>query len=477
MFDYDSHDMTGLANAVTRGEVTANDLLDTAFARVGKVNPSLTAVVILSEDTARHKIARGLPKGPFHGVPFLLKDLGAEAVDYPTHQGSHLTANTRHSFDSTIYSRLAATGLVVFGRTASPENGIGVATEAAVYGAPTRNPWNPDHTPGGSSGGAGAAVASGIVPGAHGSDGGGSVRIPASCCGLFGFKPTRARLPDGPLAGEGWAGMSIDGFLTRSVRDTAALLDATEGYEQGAPYTAPPLKTSHRAALERSPGKLRIALCDTTLTGDPIDPEVREATHAAARLLEDMGHSVIPARPDADHHQMMQDWTRIVACGTALGVQSELGKLGRELRPGDVEGVTRGALRYAENVSGADYLAAVSGVHRYGYRMAAFLADWDVLLTPTIAEPPARIGRFNHQTEDFEAFRLGPDGCFAYSPYTAAFNASGQPAMSVPLAWSKDNLPIGIHLAARYGEDELLMSLAADLERAQPWFNRRPAIR
>lgn len=476
MIDYDSLDMTGLAEAVRRREVTAGELLDHALALVARRNPALNAVVVLAEDAARTRIAQGLPEGPFAGVPFLLKDLGCEATDIPSHEGSRLMMNSRWPVDSELYRRLVATGLVPFGRTATPENGIGVATEAAVYGGPTRNPWNPDHTPGGSSGGSGAAVAAGILPGAHGSDGGGSIRIPASCSGLFGFKPTRARLPDGPYSGEGWAGMAIEGFLTRSVRDTARLLDAVAGPDLGAPYVAPPLTTSFAAAIERAPGRLRIALCDSSFSGGPMHPDCRDAVHDAGRLLSDMGHDVAPAAPAADHAAMIRAWVDIVACGAALSVQKELERLGRGLREDDVEGVTRGAIAHAATVSGARYLESVGTVHRYGREMATFFEDWDMLLTPTLAEPPAAIGRFAHDTEDYLDFRLGPGRCFDYSPFTAAFNASGQPAMSVPLYWSRDGLPIGVHLAARFGDDARLMALAADLERARPWFDRRPAF-
>ena len=228
-------DATELAGLVARGEVSASELLDAALAAVEARNPAINAVVLMQEGVARKSIADGLPQGPFRGVPFLIKDLGCEAVDFPSHNGSRLLANTVYKRDSSIFERIRATGVVTFGRTTSPEGGIGAATESAVYGGPTRNPWNLDHTSGGSSGGAGAAVAAGIVAFAHGSDGGGSVRIPASSCGLFGFKPTRARLPDGPYVGEGWAGMAIDGFLTHSVRDTAVMLDACEGADLGAP--------------------------------------------------------------------------------------------------------------------------------------------------------------------------------------------------------------------------------------------------
>jgi amidase len=294
------------------------------------------------------------------------------------------------------------------------------------------------------------------------------VRIPASSCGLVGFKPTRARLPDGPYAGEGWAGMAIDGFLTRSVRDTAVMLDACEGADLGAPYWAPPLARGHAAAISRPPRRLRVAVCDTTLTGDPIHPEVAAAVHSAAKLLESLGHVVEPAQPRADVLGMMRAWTDIVAVGTALGIRSAL--KGRPLTADLVEGVSRGACAHAETLHPTRYLEAVGEIHAFGREMAAFFDQGpDILLTATLAEPPARIGRFNHDTEDYVAYRTGPEGIFAYSPFCAAFNASGQPAASVPLGWSADGLPIGIHLAAAFGQDETLIALCAQLEQAAPW--------
>lgn len=475
MREFDGLDATALAALVAARQVSPEELLEDALARCAALNPALNAVVLVQEEVARRAIKAGLPHGPFRGVPFLLKDLGCEARDFPSHNGSRLFANTKYSYDSAIYERIRATGVVTWGRTTSPEGGIGAATESAVYGGPTRNPWNLDHTSGGSSGGAGAAVAAGIVPFAHGSDGGGSVRIPAASCGLFGFKPTRARLPDGPAVGEGWAGMAIDGFLTWSVRDTATMLDACMGADLGAPYVAPPLARSHADAISRPPRRLRVALCDTTLTGEPIHPEVAEAVRAAGRLLESLGHHVEPGRPKADVPMMMHAWTDIVAVGTALSIRS--GLKGRPLTDDLVEGVGRGAVAVAEALSPLRYLEAVGQIHTFGRQMARFFDDGpDILLSAVLAEPPAKVGRFAHKTEDYRAYRTGPEGIFAYSPFCAIFNASGQPAASVPLAMSKDGLPIGIHLAAPFGNDEELIALCAELERAQPWAERRPAM-
>lgn len=469
-------DATALAALIATGAASPDGLLDEALARVAALNPALGAVVLMQEQTARAAISAGLPEGPFKGVPFLLKDLGAEAIGFPSHNGSNLQRDTTYTYDSEIWRRMRATGVSTFGRAASPEGGIGPVTEAAVYGAPTRNPWDLTRTAGGSSGGSAAAVAAGIVPIAHGSDGGGSVRIPASSCGLFGFKATRARFPDGPASGEGWAGMAIDGFLTRSVRDNATMMDACAGRDAGAPYDAPAMEMSYSAAIARPPKPLRIALCDTTFTGAAIDPACRQAVLEAATLLEGLGHHVTPALPKADHTGMMHAWTKIVACGTANWINATLRAKGRELRQGDVEGVARSAMAFAAGISGAEYLAAVNKIHSYGREMAAAFTDHDIILSATLAEPPAKLGRFTHARDDYENYRTGPGGVFEYSPFCASFNASGQPAASVPLHWTPDGLPVGIHLAAAYGQDATLIALCAQLEQTAPWAHRAPAM-
>ena len=393
-------DATYLAGLVATGAASPDELLDEALARVAALNPALNAVVMVQEETARATIKAGLPGGPFKGVPFLIKDLGAEAIDFPSNSGSHLLRDTKYGYDSAIFSRMRATGVVTFGRTTSPEGGIGPVTEAAVYGGPTRNPWDVTRTSGGSSGGAGAAVAAGIVPMAHGSDGGGSVRIPASSCGLFGFKATRARFPDGPASGEGWAGMAIDGFLSRTVRDNATMMDACAGADSGAPYVAPAMEKSFSDAITQPPRRLRIGVCDTTFTGGAIDSECQAAVHKTAKLLEDLGHHVAPALPAADHQGMMAAWTKIVACGTSLWINSTLNAKGRAFQQGDVQGIAESALRLAEGISGAEYLAAVNKVHAYGREMAAVFDEYDILLSATLAEPPASVGRFTHDRED-----------------------------------------------------------------------------
>lgn len=469
--DFEDFDALGLAELVARGEASADELLDAALARVRARNPALDAVVLVQEGEARAAIRAGLPRGPFRGVPFLLKDLGAEAVGLPSHQGSRLFRDSTFPVDSEIVARLRRAGLVLFGRTTSPEGGIGPATEATVYGGPTRNPWDPSRTPGGSSGGAGAAVAAGIVPAAHGSDGGGSVRIPASNCGLFGFKATRARFPDGPYAGEGWGGMAIDGFLTRSVRDSAALMDACEGADLGAPYRAPALARGYMAAIARPPRRLRVGLCDTTFSGAPMHPDCAGAVRDAGRLLGSLGHAVEPFRPAADHEGMARAWADIVASGTAAWMRRALA--GRDPE-GLIEPVARGALAHAATLRAEDYVAALARIHAYGRAMAAAFERVDVLLSPVMAEPPAEIGRFAHKAEDYLAYRL--ERVWPYSPFCAAFNASGQPAAALPLHWTVGGLPVGVQVAAASGEDETLIALCREVEMARPWFHRRPPL-
>jgi amidase/6-aminohexanoate-cyclic-dimer hydrolase len=269
--------------------------------------------------------------------------------------------------------------------------------------------------------------------------------------------------------------MAIDGFLTRSVRDTAVMLDACAGADLGAPYVAPPLAKGHAAAISRPPRRLRVGICETTLTGDPIHPDVAKVVRATGKLLESLGHHVEPALPRADVPGMMRAWTDIVAVGTALGVRSAL--KGRVLTAELVEGVGRGACAHAETLHPTRYLEAVGEIHAFGRQMAGFFDEGpDILLTATLAEPPARVGRFGHDTTDYVCYRTGPTGIFAYSPFCAIFNASGQPAASLPLGWSATGLPIGIHLAAAFGEDETLIALCAEVERSVPWGAKRPPL-
>jgi len=469
-------DAISLTDRIKTGFVEASDILSASVARAERLNSSLNAIVNFNTSHAKKLLATTALDTPLYGVPTLLKDLGAEAIDFCSHNGSRLYHNTVYSYDSTIFQRIRKTGLIPYARTTSPELGIGPTSEAGVYGEPTRNPWNLKHTSGGSSGGSGSAVAAGIVPIAHGSDGGGSVRIPASCCGLVGIKPTRARLPDGPGSGEGWAGMAIDGFLTRSVRDSALMLDQCSGGDLGAPYAAPPLKTGFMAAMEAKLPSLRVAILNTDFMGNAVHKECRHAVALAADSLRQLGHHVCTwSSPLGDDvKDMMLAWTKIVAAGTLLSVRYK--KNIETVTPNDVDGVTYGAMQLGKTVSGADYLQSINTVHAFGRKMARLLEEFDILVSPTLAEPPAKTGRFKPVNSDFLDYRSGPDGVFAYSPYTAIFNASGQPAMSLPLYWTPDDLPVGVHFAAAYGNDEMLVSLARQLEQAMPWHDKQVQV-
>lgn len=469
-------DAISLTDRIKSGFVEASDILSASVARAERLNSSLNAVVNFNTSHAKKLLATTALDTPLYGVPTLLKDLGAEAIDFRSHNGSRLYHNTVYSYDSTIFQRIRKTGLIPYARTTSPELGIGPTSEAGVYGEPTRNPWNLKHTSGGSSGGSGSAVAAGIVPIAHGSDGGGSVRIPASCCGLVGIKPTRARLPDGPGSGEGWAGMAIDGFLTRSVRDSALMLDQCSGQDLGAPYAAPPLKTGFMKAMEAKLPSLRVAILNTDFMGNAVHKECRHAVALTADSLRQLGHHVSTwSSPLGDDvKDMMLAWTKIVAAGTLLSVRYK--KDIETVTPNDVDGVTYGAMQLGKTVSGADYLQSINTVHAFGRKMARLLEEFDILVSPTLAEPPAKTGRFKPVNSDFLDYRSGPDGVFAYSPYTAIFNASGQPAMSLPLYWTPDDLPVGVHFAAAYGNDEMLVSLARQLEQAMPWHDKQVQV-
>ncbi len=474
--EYEAHDALGLAALVKRREVSAGELLDAALERVAARNPALNAVCGVREDVARRAIAAGLPAGPFEGVPFLLKDITAAARDFPMSLGSRFFAGQTSAVDAEAVARHRASGLVIFGRTTTPEMAISPSTEAVVYGGPTRNPWNLAHSAGGSSGGAAAAVAAGIVPMAHATDGAGSIRIPAACCGLFGLKVTRGRVPAGPLAGEAWGGLSGNHVISRSVRDSAAALDATHGADLGAPYFAPPAPASFLDEAMRPPGKLKIAFLRTTLDGTAIHPEVAAAVEDAARLCESLGHAAAEDAPELRTEEMLVPLLKVVGCGTAMAIEARIRALGREPDPAELEPVARGALEVGRRTSGPEYLAALGALHALGRRVARFFVDYDVLLAPVLAEPPAKLGRFAMTNPDFLDYRLGPNGIAPYSPFTPLANMTGQPAATVPLAWSRDGLPIGIQLVARFGDEATLFRLAAQLEQARPWAARRPRL-
>ena len=472
MVDYESYDALGLAELVRKGETSADELLGEALARTESRNPALHAVNMVWADFARAAVRAGLPEGPFRGVPFLLKDLHAQLAGMPLTFGSRLFASYVSESDSEITLRYRRAGLVIFGRTASPEFGLTATTESTLWGE-TRNPWNLARTSGGSSGGASAAVAAGILPAAHASDGGGSIRIPASCCGLFGLKPTRARVPSGPHQGEGWGGMSTAHAVTRSVRDSAALLDATQGPDAGAPYHAPEPERPYLAEVTRAPGRLRIALQTDTFNGAPTHPECRDAALAAAKLCESLGHHVEPVRLTVDAPALARATQTLIASNVQATTEDAAAALGRELGTDLVENITFFMVQGARAATAADYARATRTIHAAGRAVESFLARYDVLLTPTMAAPPVAIGELalsNAPSAEYIA-RIS-----AATGFTQLFNAAGQPAMSVPLAQSTDGLPLGVQFAARFGDEATLFRLAGQLEQAQPWRDRRPPL-
>ena len=442
--------------------MSADELLDAATARMAEVNPKVNAVTRDLTD-----LARGAPpaKGPLAGVPFLLKDLGAALGGVPTSYGSAMFAEVTPAADSAITALYKAAGLAIFGKTNTPEFGLWPVTESDLLG-PARNPWDLSRTPGGSSGGASAAVAAGIVPAAHASDGGGSIRIPASCCGLFGLKPSRGRVSFAP-GGEGWAGASIQHAVTRSVRDSAALLDAVCAPQSGDPYF---LEAPERPFLEevrRDPGKLRIAMFDGSLTpGRTIDPECAAAVRDAARLCESLGHTVEEASLPGDHAAMQTAAGVVMAASVAANMDAEAQRRGRPVADGDVEGLTMGAYRRGKSTPGSDYVRAVQTLHAYGRAAAQLFERYDVFLLSTLGRPAVPVGWL------FEDPKQITGRLFSFMPNTQAFNNTGQPAMSVPLAWSGSGLPIGVQFVGRMGAEAMLFRLAGQLEQAQPWFDK-----
>jgi amidase len=470
--EYERYDAVGLARLVRDKQVSAAELLEAAIERVERRDPALNAVVNKLYDHGRRAIAAGLPEGPFTGVPFLLKDIGALLTGAVTTFGARLFADFLADHDSEIVARYRRSGLVVFGKTSTPEFGLAPTTEPRLFG-PTRNPWNLAFSAGGSSGGAAAAVAAGLVPAAHASDGGGSIRIPASACGLFGLKPTRARNPAGPDAGEGWGGQSIAHVVTRTVRDSAALLDATAGPDVGDPYWAPPPARPFLDEVGADPGRLRIALCLEPWNGHPVDAECRDATLAAAKLCEGLGHTLGEGRPEIDVAGLREAQMTVVSANIRAVLEARAAALGRPLAPDDVETHTWRTAAWATGRSAADYARAINALHRAGRAVGRFFTRWDVLLTPTMCRPPLRLGELDMMSDDAEGYVRTLAGTIAF---TSLFNSAGTPAMSVPLAWTRDGLPVGVQFAAGFGEEARLFRLAAQLEAAQPWADRRPPL-
>ena len=469
--DYRKHDAIALAGLIAKREVSAKEVLETAIARAEQVNPAINAIVHKQYEQARKAVAAGLPEGPLKGVPYLIKDLGFFETGEPATFGSSLFKDFVADHETAYVTRCKKAGLVFMGRSSSPEFGLNANTEPRLYGS-CHNPWNLERSPGGSSGGAAAAVSAGILPVAHATDGGGSIRIPAAQCGLFGLKPSRGRVSMAPDLGEGWGGLSAGHVVSRSVRDSALMLDCTAGPEPGDPYAAPSPERSFLEAVAGPPRKLRIALMLKDHRGAQLHPECLKAVQGAAKLCASLGHVVEDADPKLDMAALWPMNARISAANTALTCNMRWKALGRAPNADDVEAATWAVYQRGLQVSGVEYVEAIDAVHAAGRKMGAFLTRYDVILSTTLAGPPPKLGYFD-QNGDVQTFT---ERVTEYLSVTPLHNATGTPAMSVPLHWTADGLPVGVHFAGRYGEEATLLALGAELETAQPWFDCAPAL-
>jgi len=465
-------DATALARLIKKKEIQTEELLEFTIERIEKINPKLNAVVTPMYDEALKSVREPIPDGPFTGVPFLLKDLLA------SYQGVSLSFGTKNlkdavaDHDSELVSRYKKAGFIILGKTNTPELGLMPTTESRLLG-PCRNPWNLNRTTGGSSGGSAAAVAAGLVPAAHGNDGGGSIRIPASCCGVFGLKPTRGRNSLGPDFGDIMSGLVAEHVITRSVRDSAAILDATMGYNAGDPYFAPQPLRPFKKEIGKKSGRLRIAYTDQTLRGDAVDKDCQRSLRDAVQLCSELGHDLIETRPDIDAQLLGRAFTVIWATNCVSDVEDISLMVGKKPSPDDYELVTWGLYEMGKTISGADYLSAVNTLQKIARQWGRFFLDYDIFMTPTLGEPPVALGTFDSPADDpLKGWRRS--GRFA--PFTPIGNATGQPAMSVPLNWNDDGLPIGTHFMGRFGDEATLFRLASQLEEARPWKRRRPPV-
>jgi amidase len=458
--EYRAQDAMGLAGLVAARQVSAAELLELAVARMAEVNPQINAVTLDLSERAR---SEPVASGPLAGVPFLLKDLGAALAGTPTTSASRVFADRAAPADSAITAAYKASGLSIFGKTNTPEFGLWPMTESELLGV-CRNPWDLSRTPGGSSGGAAAAVAAGIVPAAHASDGGGSIRTPASCCGLFGMKPSRGRVSFAPQ-GEGWAGASIQHAVTRSVRDSAALLDVVCRPQPGDPYFLTVPERPFAEEVLREPGRLRIAFMAGAMQAPGLDPECAAAVRETAKLCEDLGHHVEEVEIPGDVAAMMAAAGVVISASIAASLDAEAERRGRPIEAGEIEAMTMGTYRRGSAVGAPAYVRGIQALHAYTRAEAQLFETFDVLLLSTLGSPAIPIGWILEDPQ-----RIG-ERLFAFMPNTQAFNNTGQPAMTVPLAQSRSGLPIGMQFVARMGEEATLFRLAGQLEQAWPWFN------
>ncbi len=472
--DYSAYDGIGLAELVARKEVTSDELIEAAFAAIAKVNPRINAVLQTMPQEAAATVRAGLPRGPFSGVPFLIKEILLHAKGVRCEMGSRLAKGFTPDADTELMARFRRAGVVLVGTTQTPEFGYNPTTETKAFG-PVHNPWDLGRSAGGSSGGTGAAVAAGIVPLAHGNDGGGSIRIPASCNGLVGLKPSRDRVPQGPDYADALCGLACEFVLTRSVRDAAAMLDAVAGPDPGAPgYPVPPARP-YREQIGIPPSRLRIAWTTTPGSGEKVDPECERAVHETVRLLESLGHTLVEDRPRYDWEAFL-DHIHVIwaAFGVAI-IDAVCAATGRKPGPDNLEAVTLTSYEDGKRYSAIDLVNAMAHCNVVSRAVGAFFEKVDVLITPTIARPPAPLGEIDQDRKGLSA-REWTRQIFSYVPFTPLFNVTGQPAISLPLHWSEGGLPIGVQAVGRFDDEATLLSLAAQLEQAQPWASRRPLV-
>lgn len=463
--DYVKYDGLGLAELVRRKDVHPTELVETAIARGEAVNPSLNFMVFADFERAREAAARGRATGPFAGVPMFLKDILAFAEGMPTRQGSRFIPSVPSKRDSLLTTRFRKAGFIPLGKTNVPEFGMVPTTESKLYG-PACNPFDLTRSTGGSSGGSAAAVAAGVVPVAHANDGGGSIRIPASCCGLVGLKPTRARVSVGPELGDAVDGLAIDHVVARSVRDSAAALDAIAGNVPGDPYWAPPAPSSWLAAMEETPRRLRIAFSSRKLDGSSMHPDCESAVRHGARLCEMLGHSVEEAGQSFDLSVLVPSFMTVWSANLAAAVDAVAQVTGEAPAAEMFEGLTWGMYTAGRQVGASQYLVAKDALQRASREAAKFHETYDVWLMPTLGAPPMKNGVFDVEEGDIYKGFLP---LFDYVPFTAFQNVTGQPAISLPLFWNGEGLPIGVQFAAGFGDEKTLFQLARQLEQAAPW--------
>ena len=473
--EYGKYDGLGLAELVRRKEVSPADLVDSAIDAIERLNPRVNCVVQQLHDRALSQIQAGLPYGPFRGVPFLVKEFGMHFKGMVSSGGSRLAEGFRFEHDTVMMERCHAAGLVTVGTSTTPEMAFNAATEALLYG-PTRNPWNLDYSVGGSSGGAGAAVGSGMVPIAHANDGAGSIRIPGACNGAVGMKPSRGRTPGGPDFGALLWGLAVEFVETRTVRDSAAMLDAIGGPDDGYFYTAPPPRRGFLSAALTPPPSLRIGVVDRMPGGCPTERENLDRLEDTRKLLEDLGHICEPLRIEYDADSFNNSTVPLWATTLGYFMDRFAQGTGRRIGPDTTEAVTLAVYKYGQSLTAFDLEAAMAQQNRISRQVASQIRDYDVLLTPALARDVAKLGELDQNAENLDMLGWWLQIIQNYSPFTPLFNTTGQPAIMLPLWQAKSGLPLAMQFVGRPGEEETLYSLAGQLEQALPWANRRPPL-